>query len=410
MSSPPAADGAAARGTAALRLELAVRVGAHAAEIPLDAGHCERLFRTATYVALRDAALGPDETVEAMLVAGRVRERHGDVACLDSCAVALTDARRRVVTRVEFPRAAFAAFAAARALHLIATAGGGGGRGDVASGAVARDADTTPGFTYSLHGHPKDEAPAVISLPEFSAVSLRALTDGAEVHGEPDDRWIATIVTTAALAGFAALERRSRASGVEGAARVRARIGFDPSRRCFVRVLEEVVIDERAAATATSVVSSAASWAPFLEAGVAATRAPSIAHTHLHLSGREGGHAARGDDLLASGARVDSQPATLDREGLPVISLEDVVSMYLAFPEPLSASAIVSLFPERSVLKIYGYTPGALLREEPGYWVIPGTRRKVTNVAGTAKTSRRAPQHEASPDPERKTSDARTPR
>jgi len=34
---------------------------------------------------------------------------------------------------------------------------------------------------------------------------------------------------------------------------------------------------------------------------------------------------------------------------------------------------IVSLFPDRRVLKVYGYTPGAALREEPGYWVLPPT-------------------------------------
>ena len=55
------------------------------------------------------------------------------------------------------------------------------------------------------------------------------------------------------------------------------------------------------------------------------------------------------------------------------VSIEDIVTHFTVFPDPLSAMLIVSLFPDRRVLKVYGYTPGAALREEPGYWVLPPT-------------------------------------
>ena len=45
---------------------------------------------------------------------------------------------------------------------------------------------------------------------------------------------------------------------------------------------------------------------------------------------------------------------------------------YTVFSDVLSAAAIVSVFPERRELRLYGYTPGAELRLEPGFWALAG--------------------------------------
>jgi hypothetical protein len=316
----------------------------------LEAAHSERLFRTAACVAVRDGAIGPGDAVRARLAPGRVRERHGTVLCLESCAVELLDAGGGVAARVEFPRVAFAAFAAARAVHLL-----------VESGAPL----DTLSIAYSLHAAAGDEEPFAVERPALPPLSVAALARAAVPHGSPADDWVATFVTPEARAGLDAIERRSRATRVEAAGRIRTRVGFDAERRCFVRVLDEVVISRATEATAVTVVSTAASWAEFLGPGApAGPQAHSSLHTHLHLPEAPGGDGAAGDHLLAAGAE------TLPADGEPCISINDIVTHYTAFPDPLSAALIVSLFPDRRVVTLYGYTPRAQLRREPGWWAL----------------------------------------
>src|SRR5881398_684506 len=112
MSTPAARPPRADAATRGVRLTLPVRVSDSTAEVELEPAHCERLFRAAAYVAIRDGDLRPGENVFAQLVPGRTREWHGPVRCLESCAVELLGAGGRLVTRVEFPRVVFAAFAA----------------------------------------------------------------------------------------------------------------------------------------------------------------------------------------------------------------------------------------------------------------------------------------------------------
>jgi hypothetical protein len=126
-------------------------------------------------------------------------------------------------------------------------------------------------------------------------------------------------------------------------------MGFDPVRRRFVRVLERLIPLRGVPATPLTVRSTAGSWGEFL-----ATRpadAPSVAssvHTHVHLDGCED---------------ADTTPA-------PCISVDDLVTHYVNFPDPLSAALIVSVFPHAAEVRLYGYTPAGVLREEPGWWML----------------------------------------
>ena len=349
MSTPAARPHRADAATRGARLTLPVRVSDSTAEVELEPAHCERLFRAAAYVAVRDGDLRPGENVFAQLVPGRTREWHGPVRCLESCAVELLGAGGRLVTRVEYPRAVFAAFAAARAVHLLA---------------AAQQRVETLSIAYSLHALEPDEEPFPVEIPALRHRSIAALTRQAIVHGTPGNDWIVTFVTPEVLAGLDAIERLSRDSGTEAAGRLHARVGFDRGRRRFVRILERLVISRATSATGTTVVSTAASWGDFLAATNArGPRAFSHLHTHLHLSGTTAGDGVPGDHLLSG--------PTLRAEGDPCISIDDIVTHFTVFPDPLSAALIVSLFPDRRVVKIYGYTPGAGLREEPGYWVLP---------------------------------------
>ena len=316
------------------------------ADIDLEPGHCERLYRAAAYHGIRRGRIRPGERISARLVPGQMRGRHGLAYCLETCGVEILRDDGSIADRVEFPRQVFSAFVTARAMHLIAAAG------QLAESSIA----------YSLHATGVDEEPFPVDIPELPPVSLSALLSGTVPTGAPDGQWIATLLTAEVLAGFEALERRSRESGLEAAGRISTAVGYDAERRCFVRVLEHLVIAEETEATPLQVVSSAASWGSFLAvSGARGTQAMASVHTHVHLDEGAGGEGLPGEHLLES-------PRSLRSTSDPCISISDIVTHYTAFPDPLSAAAIVSVFPERRVLSLYGYTPGALLRQEPGYW------------------------------------------
>ena len=336
-----------------VRLSVSVRVGADAAEIAVEPGHLERIFRMTVCLAIRDGKLSPAEPVVARLVAGKVRERHGAVLCLDSCAVEIARDDGSRVARRQFPLATFAAFAAARAVHLL---------GD----GTAAKSERTEQIGFALHATSADDDPLPVARPDLAVVSLTEMAAGAARQGAPDEVWLATFVTRAVARSVVEMDERSRTSGVEAAARIHTRVGFDPTRRCFVRTLERLVVTPVTRATALSVVSTAASWASVLEdGGVVGPRVLSSVHTHLHLA-RDAGPAdgVAGTHLVAG--------AGLGAAGDPCISIEDIVTHYTTFPDPLSAALIVSLFPDRRVITLYGYTPGARLRVEPGYWILGG--------------------------------------
>jgi len=341
-----------------VRLTIPLRAGDSAAEIAIDPGHCERLLRMAAYRTFRDGFLHAGDAVVARLVPGRVRERHGrerhrrenhgDVYCLESCCVELSRAGRAgrpadVVARVEFPREVFAAFVAARATHLL--------------GPRAPDAVDTVPVGYALHAVESVEPPLCVELPVLAPLSVARLAAVAVPSGTPDGEWVATFVTPEVAAGLVEIGRVSRASGVEAAARIHTRVGFDAAQRCFVRILDRFVLSRATQATGMSVVSTAASWGEFLSglgAGPpgAGPQAPASVHTHVHL------------DVDAAG--------TLRATDDPCISIDDVVTHYTTFPDALSAAVIVSVFPDGTNTTVYGYTPQAQLREEPGYWVLSG--------------------------------------
>jgi hypothetical protein len=317
-------------------------------EVVIEPGHLERLFRTGCYVAIRDGLLRPGEEAVARLVPGSVRTRHGAIDCLESCRVELVGASGALLATVEFPRVVFAAFAVARGVHLLLEAG--------------RPLDTA--IAYSVHAIARDDAePFPLAIPALPPISVAALTRDAVACGTPADDWVATFVTPAVTAGIDELERSSRASGVETAGRIHSRVGFDPERRTFVRILDQLVIARATKATAASVVSTGASWGEFL--AVATTpgpRAPSSVHSHLHLDGAaDPVDGVQGNHLLGGGRGLAASHATC-------ISINDILSHYVNFPDPLSAALIVSLFPDTRVLTLYGYTQSGLLREESGYW------------------------------------------
>jgi hypothetical protein len=343
-----------------LSLTLPLAVGEHTAEIALEPAHVEWLLRVAAYVAIRDGVLDPHEPVAARLVPGELRERHGDLLCLDGCGVELTAADGRILGRSEFGREVFAVFAAARALHLMAEAAPQDAAEDDTAAAVSRT-DGASAFGYSLHATLVPAASFPVAVPALARMHVTALCERAAACGTPADDWVATFATPQVAEGLATLEAVSRAGGVEAAARIRSVVGFDPERRCFVRVLERLVLSRQTVATATSVLSLPASWADVLEEDApSGPRTLTGVHTHLHLREETVGDGAPGDHLLVAGA--------LRADGEPCISIEDIVTHLTHFPDPLAASVIVSLYPERRVVRLYGHTPSGLLRREPGYW------------------------------------------
>ncbi len=337
-----------------MRVTVPVRAGELAAEIAIEPAHCERLFRTAAYVAIRDGLLDPGERAVAYLRAGRVRERHASVACLDSCHVELAGTGGRTLTQVEFPRQVFLVFAVARAVHLLVAAGGREpvrGVADIAYAVHAAEAD--------------DDEPFPVAIPALPAASLTELRAVATPSGASPAGWIETFVRPQVVAGLEEIERLSRATGVEAAGRIHARVGLDPATRQFVRVLERLVISTATRATPHTVVSTAASWVDFLAAAPidGGPRAYSSVHTHLHLEPEDGGDGVPADRVLPADERPGGKRATC-------ISIDDLVAHYVTYPDPLSAALIVSLFPDGRELTLYGYTPRAQLAEVAGWWTI----------------------------------------
>jgi hypothetical protein len=270
--------------------------------------------------------------VLARLVAGRVRERHGDVLCLASCSVELLREDGRVVAAVPFTRDVFQAFAAARIVHLL---------GDAAAETVAGG---RLDYAFALHGAEDGHEPVPVAMTALAPASVRAATAAARAVGTPAADWIVTVLAADVVEGLAELDRLSRASGVETAGRVRARLGFDAGSRTFVRLLDRLVVARDARATETAVVSTAASWGEFLAGVDDGPQAATSVHTHLHLSEKL-------------------------RAAAPLISIDDLVTHYVVFPDPLSAALVVTLFPDRSVTRLYGYAPDGRLAAEPGFWI-----------------------------------------
>ena len=315
-----------------VRLTVPLTVGTSADEVAIEAGHLERLFRVATFVAVRDGVLGPAEDVVARLLPGAIRARHGEVHCLESCVVELRRTGGEMVCRVAFGCDAFATFALARAAHRLPP------------GAPPTDRF----LSYSLHAHACDDAPAPVVVPTLPILSVESVAPRAMRWGASPDGWIDTVVTPAAATGLAELEQSTRASGHETAGRIHTRIAFDPARRCFVRVLDRVVVAHGAPATAVTVRSPAASWGEFLSTRPTCPSVTSSVHTHVHLL------------------------AACDADGIdaePCISVSDVMTHYVHFPDPLSAALIVSVFADRADIRLFGYSPGAVLREESGWWL-----------------------------------------
>jgi hypothetical protein len=341
---------AASRG---IRLTIPIRVGERMDAIDLEPPHLEWLARVASYIAVRDGLAGMPEALTASFVPGVVRERHGDVLCLESFAVALRDARGRQVARVGFPREVLEPFVTARAVHRVLESAAAG----------------THGYASSLHATAGGE-PLPVVVPALPHLSVAALATGAVAEGAPARRWIATFVHPAVVEDFDRLDATSRARGVEMAARIHTRVGFDRETRTFVRILERLVVTRDAAATGTTVVSTGGSWGEFLAAAPGeGVWAHSHVHSHLHLGG---GDAAAGEET----------EGPLDPTAKPMISTSDRVSHLTVFCDPLAAATILSLYPERRVTTVYGYRSDGRLAEEPGYWVLPEhpttTRRSTT--------------------------------
>lgn len=330
--------GAAFRG---VRLALPLQVGSRTDVVALEPAHCEWLARITAYVAVRNGLLGFPEGVTARLLPGKVRERHGDVRCLDSCVVELRDARDRQVSRMEFGRDVFNPFVAARVIHLVVEAG---------------DDEAVRRFAFSLHASEDGDEPLPVAVPALPPLSIDALAAAATAVGTPGRDWVATFVHPAVVDAFALLEDTSRERGVEATGRIHTRVGFDPKRRAFVRVLERLVVTSGTVATGSTIVSPSASWGEFL--ATVPEDGPSVAtsvHTHLHLAS---------DDQ-----RAGTSETSLGAQAAPLISVADRVTHLTAFTDPLAAGVILSLYPDRRVVKLYGYTPRATFEEEPGYWV-----------------------------------------
>jgi len=324
-----------------LTLPLACRAGT--SEVVLEPAHCEWLFRLAAYSAVRDGRVGMGEQVVCRLVPGVVRDHHQSALCLASLAIELHDARGRLAARTDVSAEVFAPFVEARAARLWARA--------------AVDGGTELGpVRFTLHAGPAVESPFPVSIPRLPSVSLATLSEARAV-GKPDRGWVTTVIEPAVITGLDALETMSRSLGVEAAGRIHGRVGFDAERRCFVRVLEQLVPTRETTANATAVLSRAESWGEFLASVPSdGPSAGSQAHTHLHTRRPDG---SEGDGL--------------DATAPPVISADDRISLLVDYPDSLSASLILSLYDDRRVLKIYGCAADGRLREEPGWFLHPGS-------------------------------------
>lgn len=339
-SSPMSADAV----SSGVRLTLPVQASGLLHEVVIEPAHCERLFRMAAYLAIRDGILAPTTQVAARMIAGRVRDHHGAISCLDTSIVELVDDGGAVLARHEFPRATWSAFAAARGLHLQV---------------AGREALDPAAIVYSLHASECSDDLFPIDIPVLPALSIDQLTARAVVEGDPLESWVATFVSLGVIDGMRELERLSRANGQETAGRIHVRVGFDPERKRFVRILDRLVISRATEATASTVLSTGASWGEFLSANESAgPQAHASVHTHLHL-------------VQKRAVGRDGVPQESDHpEDQAIISIDDMVTHYTAFPDPLSAALIVSLFPKRWVVTLYGYETDGRLVREPGYWVL----------------------------------------
>jgi hypothetical protein len=317
-----------------IRLSLSIRAGGLDAEVALEPAHHERLFRTSCFRAIRDRLLRPGEEVWARIVAGAVHGTHGEVLCMGSCGVELRRADGGLVTTVDFGRNAFAAFAAARAVHRLDEAG------------LPLDSP----IRFSLHGEPDGLGALPTALPALPRMAVSEVLCGSVAWATPAAAWVVTAIGPHVVAGFDELENLSRRMRQEAAGRILGRVGFDPERGVFVRTLDRLLVTRSTEASATTVVSTPQSWAEVPAADAPGVRVYSSVHTHLHLD--EDG------DLGAAHA--------------PCVSIQDLVTHYVTFPDPLSAMLILSLFPgDRRVVALYGYAPDATLRAERGWWLLP---------------------------------------
>jgi hypothetical protein len=333
--------GAAPRG---VHLTLPLACGAGRSEVVLEAAHGEWLFHCAAHRAARDGLLGFGEPAFARFVAGRLRDKHEDTLCLGTVIVELMDAGGRVVGRQEFGSEAFGTFAEARAVHLwLATEGREGAR-------IGR-------IVYSVHAADGGDEVFPVLVPPLPHLAVNELAQRADPVADPDRAWAATFIAPEVLAGFARLEAATRTTGLETAGRIHTRLGFDRERRCFVRVLERFTASTDVTATATTVVSTPASWGEYLRSvpGDAPTT-PSQVHTHPHLP-------RAADAATAAGAE-----SGLGTDAEPVISVQDRVTHLTTFPNTLSVSVILSVYEKRTAVSVYGYGPDGLLREEPGWF------------------------------------------
>jgi hypothetical protein len=257
--------------------------------------------------------------------------------------VDLRDEQGRAVSQREFSRGVFTPFVTARAMHVLVEELYG---------------ERVHGIAFSLHAADARDDGCPVTVPALPLVSIDALVRDAVPAGAPASEWIVTVVHADVTDGLAALERASRAAGVEAAGRIHARIGFDAGRRAFVRVLERLIVTQEAEATQSTVVSKAASWGAFLAAlPTDGPTAPSHVHTHVHLA--------------TDGGRTAASEATLAADADPIISVNDRIMHLTNFTDPLAAALILSIYPDRRVLKLYGYTPHGTFEEEPGYWILP---------------------------------------
>lgn len=333
--------GAAPRG---VHLTLPLACSAGRSEVVLEAAHGEWLYHCAAHRAVRDGLLGLGEPAFARFAAGQLRDKHQHALCLGTVVVELTDARGRVVARQEFASEAFGTFAEARAVHLWLAAGGHEGT------RIGR-------IVYSIHATDGGDEGFPVLVPLLPHLAVDELAREAVEVEDPDRTWAATLVTPEVLAGFARLEAATRTSGLETAGRIHTRLGFDPERRCFVRVLERFTASTDVTATATTVVSAPASWGEYLRSVPSgAPTTPSQVHTHPHLPRNV-------DAATASGGE-----SALGRDAEPVISVQDRVTHLTTFPNTLSVSVILSVYEERTIVSLYGYGPDGLLREEPGWF------------------------------------------
>ena len=93
--------------------------------------------------------------------------------------------------------------------------------------------------------------------------------------------------------------------------------------------------------------------------------ASSHVHTHVHLA--------------ADGCETAGSEGVLGADAEPIISVNDRIMHLTTFTDPLAAALILSIYPDRRVLKLYGYAPDGTFEEQSGYWALP---RKVEPRGG----------------------------